>query len=134
MELTMDPPIQAAYLLSGFPSITGSLLELANNCNSCLSLSWIIGNIVLPPLRTMLFHISFLRSRGTVLIDLSMHPCIDGFPSWAIEGLNKISGTWIRSCVTSIIEWSGNSKYLIKLLFSPGFKAFFVSSAYSFEI
>ena len=67
--LKIDPPIQVKYFLSAGP-LTLSLVPVGTRAyNYLLNLSGVPGNIVEPPLSTILEYKSFLTSKSHFIID-----------------------------------------------------------------
>lgn len=69
-EAKMDPPIQTEYFLSGGATTLIFMLLGAKAVISLLILSAIPGNIVVPPLSTMLPYKSFLMSTSHFIMEL----------------------------------------------------------------
>jgi len=67
IELTIEPPIHAAYLLSGLDTILFKLEFSVFNSAKTRSLNPL--NIVFPPDKIMFYQISLLRSKGRPLIE-----------------------------------------------------------------
>jgi hypothetical protein len=69
-EARMDPPIQTLYFLSGGATTLIFMLLGARAVISLLIRSAIPGNMVVPPLRTMLPYKSFLISTSHFMMEL----------------------------------------------------------------
>jgi hypothetical protein len=91
-EARIDPPIQTLYFLSGGATTLILMLLGARAVISLFILSAMPGNIVDPPLRTMLPYRSFLMSTSHFMIDWYVVSCMPGDSIPTRDGWNSTSG------------------------------------------